>query len=399
MDFTGIRSYFYINIAIKLQIYLKFLGLEMNEEISNYLNKLRSQGLLRILKQNSDKKVIADFSSNDYLSLSKNLKSINAGIEAAKKFGTGSTGSRLLSGNPEIFLDFERQIAVDKNFKSALIFNSGFIANFSVISAFSNLDYLIFFDKLNHASMYQGVSPKKLLRFNHLNYHQLEKFLEEHKNYSKKLIASETVFGMDGDVADLTILIDLAKKYEAILYLDEAHATGLYGKNGYGISTNFSQNTESTIVMGTFSKALASSGAYVVCSDIFKNYLIQVSKGFVYSTALSPFCIGIAAYNWRLLPQLSEIRKEIVEKAKYLRNELSNMGYKYTGSGTNIIAIIFNSIVQMLDINKKLLENGIITSAVRRPTSPTPRLRLALNAKHSYDDINLLLKYLGEYSE
>lgn len=378
-------------------------------EIVEYLEKLKSQNLFRKLNRFEG----TNFSSNDYLSLSRNPESLEAGFQASKKFGSGSTGSRLLSGNKEIFEDFEKLIARDKHSESALIFNSGYIANSSVISAFAAMGYLLIFDKLNHASMYQRdvgfvtfeknpfcetqnqkAQYQNLKRFPHLNYEKLEEVLEKYKDFPKKLIASETVFGMDGDKADVKILSELSEKYNAILYLDEAHATGLYGERGYGLSTNFELNPRSTIVMGTFSKALASNGAYVACSELFKDFLIQVSKGFIYSTALSPFCIGVAQHNWKMIQNLDSVRHDIFTKADYLRNGLEKLGFRYVGSGTNIISIVFDSTEKMLAVHKNLLNKKIITSAVRKPTSPTPRLRIAINAMHTCADIDLLLDNL-----
>lgn len=362
----------------------------MEQQIIEYIDKLKQKRLFRKLPHYDG----IDFSSNDYLGLSGNPDSLEAGFKAAQKFGTGSTGSRLLSGNKHVFEEFEEQIAKDKNSESALIFNSGYIANSSVISAFAALGYLLIFDKLNHASMYQFGANAKLLRFHHLDCGQLEKILEEHKNYPKKLIVSETVFGMDGDIADVERLSQLSEKYHAILYLDEAHATGLYGKHGCGLSANFPLNPKTTVVMGTFSKALASSGAYAACSNLFKEYLIQVSKGFIYSTALSPFCIGVAEHNWGKIPTFDSARKRIFELADYLRNQLEKKGCKYIGNGTNIVPIIFDSTEQMLTVHDNLLKNNIITSAVRPPTSPTSRIRIAINARHSLEDVNLLLDVL-----
>ncbi len=366
----------------------------MTPELDEYLAKLQSQNLVRRLTYQNG----VDFSSNDYLGLSGKQEAIKAGTQAAEQFGTGSTGSRLLSGNKPIFENFERQIAIDKKAETALIFNSGYVANLSVISALSSLGYLIIFDKLNHASMYQGLNNANLVRFNHLKYSQLVRILEKYKDYPKKLIASETVFGMDGDIADLQTLSDLAKRHDALLYLDEAHATGLYGQNGYGFSTEVNLDPNSTIIMGTFSKALASCGAYVACPLSLKNYLVQVSKGFIYSTALSPFCIGVAQYNWRELPNLNNVRREILKKADYLRQNLLNRDLEITKGCTNIISIIFKSTKLMLVTHEKLLQKNIITSAVRRPTSPTPRIRLAINANHSYEDINLLIGSLYDIS-
>ncbi len=372
----------------------------MVDTFVEYLRKLKEKNLFRELNRFEG----IDFSSNDYLSLSRSYESIEAGILTAKKFGSGSTGSRLLSGNIEIFETFEKRISQDKKLEDALIFNSGYIANSSVISAFAAMDYLLIFDKLNHASMYQSnfsienfkrkSQEFKLKRFPHLNYKKLEEILEQHKDYPKKLIASETIFGMDGDKADIGILSKLAEKYHAVLYLDEAHATGLYGEKGYGLSTDFKLNPNTTIVMGTFSKALASNGAYVACSSLLKNYLIQVSRGFIYSTALSPFCIGVAQKNWNIVPKLDGVRREIFAKSDYFRNGLHASKLKYVGSETNIIPIVFDSTEKMLSTHKNLLEKKIITSAIRKPTSPTPRLRIAINAQHSYADIDFLLDNL-----
>ena len=361
-------------------------------DLDQYIDQLKSQSLYRELPKFSGGAL--DFSSNDYLALSHNQESIQAGIATAQQYGTGSTGSRLLSGNKSIFEAFEYQIAKDKHFESSLIFNSGYVANLSVISAFASFGYTLIFDKLNHASMYQGADLKSLKRFKHLNYDDLQKILEN--TPGKKLIASETVFGMDGDIADIEKLAELADKYNAILYLDEAHATGLYGSHGYGLSTKFSLNPETTIVMGTFSKALASSGAYVSCSQKIKNFLIQVSKGFIYSTALSPFCIGVAKYNWKLLPLLNDERSRLLQNADKLREMLSAEGYSCGGYNTNIVPILFSSTEHMLQMHKKLKNTGIITSAVRRPTSPTPRLRIALNALHSDDDLINLKEALSK---
>lgn len=382
--------------------------------IENYLNKLKLSNLLRTLNYYES---VVDFSSNDYLCLSKNEDSLKAGIDAARKFGTGSTGSRLLSGNPPIFAEFEDQIAKDKNSESALIFNSGYVANSSVISAFASADYLMIFDKLNHASMYEFGSfgsnfsgdfdcdfrnifadnnkGKKLIRFKHLNYDHLEKILEDNKDNPRKFIASETVFGMDGDIANVQRLSELATKYGAILYLDEAHATGLYGKNGYGLSAQTQMNPENIIVMGTFSKSLASSGAYITCANLFKEYLIQVSKGFIYSTALLPFCIGVAKYNWELLPKLRKTREYILELSNYLRSELSKRGFEYGGNDTNIVPIMFETTEEMMNTHKRLLDLKIVTSAIRRPTSPTPRIKIAINAHHSKSDVDFLIEGLA----
>ncbi|MDR3151595.1 MAG: aminotransferase class I/II-fold pyridoxal phosphate-dependent enzyme [Holosporaceae bacterium] len=365
--------------------------------IENYLNDLKTKRLYRNLS--TQNKSLLNFSSNDYLDLSSNPDSIAAGHDAARLYGSGSTGSRLLSGNVEIFEKFEKRISADKNFGSSLIFNSGFIANSSVISGFCLSEAILIFDKLNHASMYHGINATanvKLVRYKHLNYNELEDILKKYDSFKHKLIASETVFGMDGDMADLEALSYLSRKYGALLFLDEAHATGLHGKNGHGLSTNFRWDQELTIVMGTFSKALASSGAYVAGDKLLKEYLVNKCKGFIYSTALSPFCLGVALHNWTLLPQLNETRSRIIALSDKFRLNIGRLGYKITGHGTNIVAIIFDSLAELYRVSEKLLGNGVLASLVRPPTSPTPRIRFAVSAAHREEDFDVVLEVLQQ---
>ena len=196
---------------------------------------------------------------------------------------------------------------------------------------------------------------------------------------------------MDGDIADIQALIDLSEKYGAMLYLDEAHATGLYGKNGYGFSTNFDFDNEKTIIMGTFSKALGSSGAYVACSAFVKDFLINKCKSFIYSTALSPFCIGAAQKAWSMLPSLGDLRRNIMQQADRVRSILNG-----SGSGTNIVPLLFKTTDEMMNKRQLLQNNGIIVSGIRPPTSPTPRLRIAVSAIHSNDDIEQLIRIFAK---
>ena len=361
------------------------------------IEDLKAAETYRILPQYDD--TFLDFSSNDYLNLSKNAEVIKAGYEAALKCGAGSTGSRLLSGNKSIFAAFEEQIARDKNTEAALIFNSGFQANSGVLSAILNKDSIVIFDKLNHASMYQGVflSGARLLRYNHLDYERLENLLKENSGRGKNvLIASETVFGMDGDRADLNVLTRLADQYNTMLYLDEAHATGLQGVSGYGLSTSFNLDPHRTIIMGTFSKALGSMGAYVASGKTIIDYLIQKSKSFIYSTALSPFCVGAAACAWRLIKGMSGVREALLDRSRLLRERLRTGGYNVLGDKTNIIPIAFSTIQEAKAVKEKLMRQKMIVSLIRKPTSPTPRIRLALNAGHTDEHIHLLLRALSE---
>lgn len=363
-------------------------------QMRHFLDDREKSGLLRELPQFNEGFV--DFSHNDYLELSNNESSINAGCEAAKKYGTGATGSRLLSGNKEIFEIFENIIADDKMSEDSIIFNSGYIANQSVLNFLCDAETLVVFDKLNHASMYEGVknTNANFQRYNHLNYDQLEHILKKYNHHEKKIIATESVFGMDGDIANIEVLSCLSNKYNAILYLDEAHATGLYGKHGYGISTNFPLNKDLTIIMGTFSKAIASSGAYVACNKLMKKYLIQNCKSFIYSTALSPICIGVAMHNWQKISACDTIREKLLSSADKFRNQIISYGYTVFGSNTNIVPIKMNDISQLMEMKKKFFNNKIIVSAIRKPTSPSSRIRIAISANHSDKEIQNALSVL-----
>ncbi|MDR1208342.1 MAG: 8-amino-7-oxononanoate synthase, partial [Holosporales bacterium] len=359
-------------------------------QIKRFMYNQERQRLIRVMP--SWEQSFCDFSTNDYLALSHNEAVIEAGCRAARLYGAGSTGSRLISGNVPIFAELEARIAQGKKAQAALYFSSGFQANASLIKALVDRDSVLLLDKLNHASMYYGAfaSRAKLLRFEHLDYSCLEEQLKENSG-RKMLIASETVFGMDGDIADICVLSSLSEKYGALLYLDEAHATGLYGSNGYGLSTTCALNPDTTIIMGTFSKALGGSGAYVACSQLLKDYFIQTCGGFVYSTAPSPFCAGAAICSWDLVHNMGSVRAGIFNLTSVLRQRTTNAGYDVLGADTNIVPIVFPSVEDMFHAKERLRRNGLIVSGIRPPTSPSPRIRIAVNAMHEQDDIETLL--------
>lgn len=373
-----------------------------------YYTALRDKGIYRALPKPSTpltaaKKVI-DFSTHDYLALSREKALLAAAHHAGLDYGTGATGARLLSGNHAIFEDLEAQIAQDKGEEAALILNSGFQANMTVLASLLDKNVLgaqplVFFDRLNHASLYQAVflSGAELQRYRHNDIQHLTDLMLKFQQDSRpKFIVSETIFGMDGDQAQLMELVALAKKYQAFLYLDEAHATGVIGRGGYGLSTTVDLSEISHLVMGTFSKALGCSGAYIACSEVLKTYLINKCQGFIYSTALSPMVIGAAAYAWNMIRNLGEQRKQLFTHADKLRQQLKNLGLSIGASSTQIIPIILGSENLTIQIKENLLQANMIVSAVRPPTVPpkTSRLRIALNTKHTETDSAALVSAL-----
>ncbi|KLT21796.1 serine hydroxymethyltransferase [Wolbachia endosymbiont of Armadillidium vulgare str. wVulC] len=375
---------------------------------SKYYDILQSKGKYRQLPQailDSDKNFI-DFSTNDYLGLSQSEVLFDAAKLSGAQFGVGSTGSRLLSGNKKIFEDLEKRIAQDKGTESALIFNSGFQANITALASLLDQSVLgnkpiVFFDKLNHASLYQAIflSHAELVRYRHNDMDHLSNLLTKFKNdLRSKFIVTETIFGMDGDIVSIEEIFALSKKYEAFLYLDEAHATGIIGHNGYGLSTNIDLQEIPHLVLGTFSKALGCFGAYVACSNIIKNYLINQCSGFIYSTSLSPMVIGAAVKGWDLVPHLTDQRQALSFKAANLRNNLQNLGFNTGDSVTHIIPIILGDEDTVMSAKEKLLKQGLVVSAIRPPTVPpgTSRLRIALNVNHTESNLNHLIHALQQ---
>lgn len=355
------------------------------------------------LYENQDKEFI-DFSTNDYLGLSKHPKLFKAAKLAGIQFGIGATGSRLLSGNKKNFVELEKQIAIDKNTEAALIFNSGFQANITVLSSLLDqklfkLKPIVFFDKLNHSSLYQAVflSGAELVRYNHNNIEHLNSLLIKYENINRsKFIVTETIFGMDGDLLPIQEIFKLAKQHNAFLYLDEAHATGIIGTNGYGLSTTIDLTSIPHLIMGTFSKAIGCCGAYIASSEIIKKYLINKAPGFIYSTALSPMLIGAAAKAWDLIKTFNSERITLFNNALNLRNKLKQLGFNLGVSKCHIIPIILGTEKTTTNAKNILLQQGIIVSSVRPPTVPagTSRLRIALNIKHNQDHMGRLINAL-----
>ncbi len=345
-----------------------------------------------------------DFSSNDYLGLSKNPILIKSATEAGMEFGAGATGSRLLSGNIKIFEEFESQLAKDKNTEASMIFNSGFQANISVLSSLLDSKILkskpiVFFDKLNHSSLYQAIflSKAELIRYKHNDMEHLSDMLKKYANdTSPKFIVTETIFGMDGDVLPIKEIVDLASKYHAFLYLDESHATGVIGKNGYGLSTTVNLSNIPHLIMGTFSKALGVSGGYVACDNIIKEYLINSCPGFIYSTANSPLVIGAAFKAWKLIKNFDLERAKISKRGHYVRNTIKNFGFDTGTSSTHIIPIILGKESSALHAQQALLQYNFIVSCIRPPTIPpgTSRLRIAINISHNDNQIDRLLEII-----
>ncbi|WP_341790637.1 8-amino-7-oxononanoate synthase [Rickettsia endosymbiont of Polydrusus tereticollis] len=378
----------------------------MYELYKQYLSTLHNTGKYRKLPELEylDQKTYVNFSTNDYLALSHHPCVIKAAKLALDSYGVGATGSRLLSGNNKLFESLENKIAQDKETEAALIFNSGFQTNFSVLSSLLDSKILgtkalVFFDKLNHSSLYQAVflSGAELIRYHHNDIEHLSSLLNKYENDQKpKFIVTETIFGMDGDILPIHEIISLAEKHRAFLYLDEAHATGIIGHYGYGLSTTVNMKHIPHLIMGTFSKALGGSGGYIACSQILKDYLINKAPGFIYSTASSPMVIGAASKAWDMIKDFEEERNYLFSLGATLRAGLTNLGLDIGLSSSHIIPIILGTEELAIKAKENLLQNRVIASCIRPPTVPpgSSRIRIALNISHKEQDIVQLLKVL-----
>lgn len=334
-----------------------------------------------------------NFCSNDYMGLSKDPLLQQRASAFMERYGTGSTASRLICGTYDCFVEVEEKLARLKGVESVLILNSGFQANVSIIPTLVDSESLIISDRLNHNSIIQGIllsgCPKIL--YDHNNLDHLEQVLNENRDkaYSRFLIVTESVFSVDGDRSDIDGLIDLAEKYQALLMVDEAHATGVLGPRGMGLTAG--KNVDVTI--GTFGKALGSFGAYIACSKQIKDYLINCCSGFIYTTALPPPVIGSIDAALDLIPGMEKERKALQDNAGFFRDSLRQLGYDTGNSTTQIIPVIIGNEEETLALSERLGQNGFLATAIRPPTVAPgqSRIRITLSAAHTREQVERLI--------
>jgi 8-amino-7-oxononanoate synthase len=341
-----------------------------------------------------------NFASNDYLALRFHPALINRAEAWAEEHGVGSGASRLVTGNLDLFASTEAKIAALKQKPAALIMASGFQANASVLQALFDrsvlgAEPLVFSDRLNHASIHFGcaASGARETRYRHRDAAHLAALLSQYQEDERaKFILTESVFSMDGDTAPLAEIGRLARQHDAMLIVDDAHAPGILGKGGRGLSG------EADLVIGTFSKAFGSFGAYVACSDTLHDYLINRCSGLIYSTALPPHVLGAIDAALDLVPSLEAERAHVASLAERLRQGARAVGFDTGASTTQIVPLIVGSNHVALSLSKTLRDAGYFATAIRPPTVPagTARLRLALTAAHSEADIEGLLNAVDD---
>ena len=356
---------------------------------------------------------VLNFSSNDYLGLSKHPLLIERAREWAARHGAGAQASRLVSGNLDLHEQVEAKLARLKGTEAALLLASGWQANAAVLPALlraaaSQGDIELYADKLNHASLHQGCQAAgvKQIRFRHNDLDHLESLLAAKVKAGvgtgvgrgvgtgkpmSRFIVTESVFSMDGDRTDVARLADLADRYQAFVYLDEAHATGVLGPGGMGLAGLAPGRID--LAMGTFSKALGGFGAYVAGSRALCDYLINTCSGFIYTTALPPAVLGAMDAALDLVPTLDAERARLGANGDRLRAALQDMGLDTGDSSTQIVPAIVGDEARALDMAASLERRGLLAVAIRPPTVPagTSRLRLTLSAAHRDADVAQLI--------
>lgn len=339
-------------------------------------------------------KELLNFSSNDYLNLSTNKALINEFLEKYKdnnEFIFSSTASRLQTGTSASYKKLEQNLANLFKKEACLLFNTGYQCNLGVVSSLVNRDDVIFSDKLNHASIIDGMrlSGTQFYRYKHFDYENLEELLKKHRNnYKKAIIISESVFSMDGDIADIKKLVELKKKYDCYLMVDEAHAFGIYGNNLAGISDRENILNEVDIITATLGKSLASVGAFCVADKTIIDFLINKANSFIFSTALPPVNVMWANF---LIEEKFELLKSQAQKLKTLTEKAHK--YLQDGGETQIVPVIIGENNKTVKIAEELQSKGYYVLPIRPPTVPvnTSRLRLSLGADITFDEFKTVI--------
>jgi 8-amino-7-oxononanoate synthase len=363
------------------------------------LDQMRRMGLFREVRDRAsvqgrliviDGRQCLNFASNDYLGVASHPALREAAAVAVERQGFGGGASRLLAGGSELHRELERTVANFKGTHAALVFNSGYAANTGAIPALAGEGDAVFSDELNHASIIDGcrLARARTFVFRHRDTGHLEKLLQD-SDARRKLVVTDTVFSMDGGIAPLPEILSLCSEHGAMLYLDDAHGTGVLG-GGKGALAHFSLAPEPWVIqMGTFSKALGSFGAFAAGSTDVIHWLVNTCRSFIFSTALPAPVVAASSAALELVGGAAgrERQASLWENTRRLTEELKALGLNTGESETPIVPVMRESIESALSLSRRLFEQDIYAPAIRPPTVPTPRLRLTVTAAHTEEDI------------
>jgi 8-amino-7-oxononanoate synthase len=374
------------------------------ERLRHELESIRNKGLyrrLRRMESAASTRVIVDgremlmCASNNYLGLADDHRLIEAAIEAIRKYGTGSSGSRLTTGNTALHEQLEERIARFKGTEAAIVFNTGYMANVAAMTALATAGDVIFSDEWNHASLIDGcrLSKADVVIYRHADLKDLEEKLMRYRSGKRNLIVTDGVFSMDGDIANLPGIVELAERYGAWVMVDDAHATGVLGRRGAGTVEHFDLHGRVHIQMGTLSKAVGAEGGYIAGTRELIEYLRNCARPFIFSTALSPGVIGTALTAIDLIENEPERRARLSLIGKRVREELLEMGFRVMPGETPILPILIGEAERAVEFSHHLEEQGVFAPAIRPPSVPqgTSRIRLTLMATHTDEDVRDIL--------
>jgi len=370
------------------------------------INLLKNKNQLRTLKDveykqdqfiKIENKNYLNLSSNDYLGIGSNIHFQNEFFNYLNENKLNdapiltSSSSRLLTGNSKFYTELENLITNTYQKEKCLVFNSGYHINIGLLSSLADKGDVIFSDKLNHASIIDGLklSNADFYRYNHLNYEHLESLLQKHRNnYRNAIIVTESVFSMDGDIANLQKLVELKEKYNCLLYVDEAHAVGVFGEKGLGICEEMNVIDKIDIITGTFGKALASIGAFCVVNEILYQYIINTARSLIFTTALPPLNLLWTKFVFEKIVKMKKEREYLKNLSYTFKDKLKNLNLS-TISQSQIIPIIIGDNEKTLNFAKIFQENDILLMAIRPPTVPEGTSRLRISLTSNITDINL----------
>jgi glycine C-acetyltransferase len=371
--------------------------------ISDQLNELREKGVapkLRVLDGENkpvcmiDGKEVINLASNNYLGLTTHKALRKAAIDAVKRYGAGAGAVRTIAGTMSIHMQLEEQIARFKNVEACVVFQSGFTANAGTVSAVLGKEDLIISDELNHASIIDGarLSKATIKVFKHKDVSDCERILQEHKDFAgRKLIITDGVFSMDGDIAPLPQLCDLAEKYNCIMMVDDAHSSGVLGRGGRGTVDHFGVHGRVHIQVGTLSKAIGAMGGYVCGSRDLIDFLYLRARPFLFSTSHPPATASACEAAFALLdsPEGEKLVKKLWANTKYFKKELKKRGFQFKTSETPIVPIHVGDAAKAFEFSRKLFEAGVFAPAVGYPTvaEGKARLRAIVSAAHKREHL------------
>jgi len=348
-----------------------------------------------------DGKRALNFCSNNYLGLANHPRVVEAACKATERYGVGPAAVRSIAGTMDLHVELEQRLASFKGVSSAITFQSGFMANLATIAAVVGKDDAIYSDELNHASIIDGcrLSGAKIIRYRHCDPEDLDRVLKENRaNYPKALVITDGVFSMDGDVAPLDAILDVSKKHDAVLMVDDAHGEGVLGHGGRGIVDHFHLHGKVDIEVGTLSKAFGVVGGVVAGNPLVVEWLRQRGRPFLFSSAMTAPDTAACLASLEILEESTELVDKLWENTRYFKNEMQTLGFDIGASVTPITPVMLGEAPLAQQFSRQLFEKGVFAMALGFPTVPRgkARIRVMISASHSRDDLDQGLQVFRE---